>query len=57
MEMLRYIGLPDQSLRELTDILLIATALNANHPICTPIQKQGVEKTPPLLLGSVSEVR
>ena len=57
MEMLWYIGLPDQSSQNLIDLLSTAPALDANYPIRTPIQKQGVEKAPPLLLGSVPKVR
>lgn len=42
---------------ELIDLFLIAPTLDANYPIRTAVQKQGVEEAPPLLLGSVSKVR
>ena len=57
METLWYVGLSDQSPQNLIDILSTAPALDANYPIRTSVQKQGVEKTPPLLLGGVPKTR
>ena len=57
METPRYIALPDQSSQKLINLLSIAPALDANHSICAAVQKQGVEKATPLLLGGLPKVR
>ena len=56
MEMLWYIDPPDQNPQRLTYLPPTAPGPDAHYPVCSPVKKQGIEKAPSLLLGSVSEV-